>query len=378
VRPSADYTRTVLNFELPKFLGAILAAAPRAGDVLLAVGCPPQVQVDGALVRLRMAGLERLSPFQTETIVLYLLAMAPATAAARVRTEGASHFAYSVPGVSRFRVAVFSQRGTFAVSLRSIPERVPTLAELALADVVGEACEERNGIIFVNGPAGSGRTTTLAAMLATINGARACHVVTVEDPIEFLHRHGAATVNQREVGIDTPTLAHGLADALRQGAHILAASEVRDESEARLLLEAAETGHLVLSTLRGFDTASALQRFLSLFPAEERDSVRVRLARVLRWSFTQQLLPHRSGRKVVMEVCRGTRAIFDQIAGESLDSSSLADILRDGEVEGQMSFDRVLETRVRAGELEVSTALANAVLPRQLELRLLDVREQRP
>ena len=265
---SGGYTEIVLNFELPKFLAGIMGAAPRAGDVLLAVGCPPQVQVDGSLVRLPVSGLERLTPFQTEAVVLHLLAMAPHAAAVRVREEGAAHFAYSVPGVSRFRVAVFSQRGTYAVSLRTIPERPPSLAELGLLPALREACHERNGVVLVNGPTGSGRTTTLAAMLAELNGSRACHVVTVEDPIEFLFRHGTATVNQREVGTDTPSLARGLADALRQGAQVLLVSEVRGSDEARLLLEAAETGHLVLTSVRGFDTASALLRLLSLFPPE--------------------------------------------------------------------------------------------------------------
>ena len=263
----------MLNFDLPKFLAAILAAAPKAGDLLMAVGLPPQVQVDGELVRLRVGGLERLTPFQTEAVALHLVAQAPASAAARVRQEGAAHFAYSIPGVSRFRVAVFTQRGTFAVSLRTIPERVPMLTELRLPEAMRDACRERNGIVLVNGPAGSGRTTSLAAMLGEINATRACHVVTVEDPIEFLHRHATATVNQREVGTDTPSLAVGLAAALRQGAQVLLVSEPRDVEQARLLLEAAETGHLVLTTLRGFDTVSAVARLLSQFPAEERDEV---------------------------------------------------------------------------------------------------------
>jgi len=368
----------VLNFDLPKFLGAIMAAAPRVGDVLLAVGCPPQAQIDGTLVKLKMAGMERLTPFQTEAIVMHLLAMAPPSAAARVRAEGAAHFAYSVPGVSRFRVAVFSQRGTYAISLRTIPERVPTLVELGMPEAARAACHERNGIVLVNGPAGSGRTTTLASMVAEINGQRACHVVTVEDPIEFLHRHATGTVNQREVGLDTTSVAVGLADALCQGAQVLLVSEVRTVEEARLLLEAAETGHLVLTTVRGFDTASAVLRILSLFPAEERPEARVRLARVLRCSFTQQLVPHLDGRKPIVEVWRATRGAVSQLAEGPLDSVSLADLLRDGEPEGQMGFDRMLEQRVRTGEMEMEAAIANAVLPRQLELRLLDLREGRP
>jgi twitching motility protein PilT len=368
----------VLNFDLPKFLGVILSEAPRAGDVLLAVGVPPQVQVDGSLVGLRLAGLERLTPFQTEGVVLHLLAQAPPAAAARVRSEGAAHFAYSVPGVNRFRVAVFSQRGTFAVSLRRIPEKVPSLAELQLPEAMREACHERNGLVVVSGPADSGRTTSLAAMLAEINSMRSCHVVTVEDPIEFLHKHGKSTINQREVGVDTPTLLQGLASGLRQGAHVLLVSEPRNADQADLLLETAETGHLVFTSLRGFDTASSLARLLSLFPAEERQEARLRLARVLRWVFVQQLVPHRDGRHPVVETWRSTRATALHLAEGPLNSIALADLLLEGEQDGQVGFDRELERRVRAGRIEAETAVASAVLPRQLELRLLDRRGAGP
>ncbi|MFI5143145.1 MAG: type IV pilus twitching motility protein PilT [Thermoanaerobaculales bacterium] len=364
----------MLNFDLPKFLGAIMAAAPKAGDVLLAVGCPPQVRVEGSLVRLRMAGLERLTPYQTEAVVLHLLATAPPIAATRVRQEGAANFAYSVPKVSRFRVAVFAQRGTYAISLRNIPERVPSLEELGLPSSASEACRERNGIVLVNGPAGSGRSTTLAAMLNEVNASRPCHVVTVEDPIEFLHKHDMATVNQREVGTDTPSLAAGMRDALRQAAQVLVVGEPHDAEEARLLLEAAETGHLVFTSLRGVDTASSLLRLLGLLPGEERAEARARLARVLRWSFTQQLLPHPDGRRPVVEVWRSSRATTTHLTEGALDSVALADVLRDGERDGQVGFDRELERRVRAGELEIETAGEYAVLPSQLELRLLDVR----
>ncbi len=365
----------MLNFDLPGFLAALIAAAPRAGDVLLAVGLPPQVQTGGELVRLRVPGLERLSPFQTEAIVLHLLAQAPATAAARVRQEGAAHFAYSVPGVGRFRVAVFAQRGTFAVSLRTIPERVPTLADLGLPEAMRDACRERKGIVLVNGPAGSGRSTALAAMVSEINATRACHVLTVEDPIEFLHRHGLATVNQREVGLDTPSTSAGLLGALRQTAQVLLVTEPRDGEQARLLLEAAETGHLVLTSLRAFDTASAVMRLLSLFPAEERPDVRARLARSLRWSFTQHLVPHRDGRHPVVEVWRATRSSTAHMADGPLSSVAFADLLRDGEGEGLVGLDRELERRVRAGEVAIDAAMDDSVLPRQLELRLLDLRE---
>jgi twitching motility protein PilT len=237
-----------------------------------------------------------------------------------------------------------------------------------------EACRERNGIVLVNGPAGSGRSTSLAAMLTEINRTRSCHVLTVEDPIEFMHRHQEATVNQREVGRDTPSLAQGMTDALRQGAQVLLFSEPHTAEHTHLLLEAAETGHLVFTTMRAFDTASALRRLLSFFPVEEREDVRFRLSRALRWSFTQQLLMLVSGRLPVVEIWRHTRATAVHLSSGALDSAAMGDILRDGEKEGLIGFDRELERRVRLGEIGVDAALACSVLPQQLELRLLDLR----
>ncbi len=323
-----------------------------------------------------LPGLARLSPFQTEAMVVHLLAMGPASAAARWRELGAAHFAYSVPGVSRFRAAVFSQRGSCAVTLRAIPERVPTLEELRLPAGMREACAERSGILLVNGPTGSGRTTTLAAMIGEINATRSCHVETIEDPIEYLHRHGVATVNQREVGIDTPSLAQGLSDSLRHGAQVILVSSISCPEEARLVLEAAETGHLVLTSMRGPDTATALARLLCLFPPGEREEARARAARTLRWSFTQQLVPHRDGRRPVVEVWRATRATVAHLIEGNLEPSAVADVLRDGENQSLLAFDRALERSVRAGLLARETALAVASAPRQLELRLLDMREE--
>lgn len=369
------YTGPVLNFDLPSFLSEVGRRAGQGGDVLLGVGLPPCVLTDGELKRVEIPGLPRLSPYQTEAVVLNLLASAPAAAAEKVQKKGAAAFAYSIPGVNRFRVAVFQQRGSFGVTLRSIPDRVPSLAELELVPAVAEATQERTGVVLVNGPAGSGRTTTLAALVGEINRTRACHVMTVEEPIEFLHKHEKAAIFQREVGIDTPSLSQGLVDAAAAGAEVIMASEVRTPDEARAVLELAETGHLLLTSLRGYDTASALSRFLSLFPPEERPEARMRLSRVLRFCFTQRLLPHRDGkRRPVFEVFRQSVAASEFLAQGRLDSATVSDFLRDGEKEGQQSFDRELERKVRRGELDAAVALEYAVLPRQLELRLLDLK----
>jgi twitching motility protein PilT len=363
----------VLSFDLPRFLAEVLDAAPQQGDVLLTVGSPPLVQVGDEPTPVAFGSIGRLVPFQTEAVVLHLLAAAPPIVATQLREGGAAHFAYSVPGMNRFRASVFSQRGSYAIVLRTIPMQVPPLADLMLPTAIEEVARERNGLVLVCGPAGSGRTTTIAAMVAEINRSRRCHIVTVEDPIEFLHRHDRAVVNQRQVGIDTPSLAVGLADALRQGAQVVAASEVHAAAEARLLLEVAETGHLVISTVRGLDSASGLSRLLSLLPDDERTDGRARLARVLRWVFAQRLIQHRTARRAVVEVWRPTRGALRLLEDGTLDSTAFADILRDGEAEGTVAFDRELERRVRAGLLPAETAVASAVLPRQIELRLQDL-----
>jgi len=363
----------VLGLDVPSFLAEVARRGAGGGDLLLGVGLPPCLVHNGELVRVDFPGLPRLSPFQTEALALHLLASAP-PACRRVREVGAAAFAYSVPGVNRFRVSVFFQRGSFAVSLRAIPERVPTLEELELPPAMAEAAQEQSGLVLVNGPAGAGRTTAMAAILAEINRRRPCHVITVEEPIEFLHKHGKAAIHQREVGADTPSLAQGLADAARAGAQVIMASEIRTGEEAQQVLELAETGHLLLTSLRGFDTASALGRWLGLFPAEERGEARARLARVLRFSFTQRLVPHRDGRRrPVVEVFRHSPSAVEFLLAGALDSQTFADFLRDGEKEGQRGFDQELEARVRQGVLSPQVAVNFAVLPRQLELRLLDL-----
>ena len=368
----------MLNFDLPGFLDVLRGEARGGGDILLSVGSPPRVVVEDRLVRVALPGLEQLTPFQTETVVVHLLGKAPPSVAVRIREDGAAHFAYSVPGTGRFRAAVFCQRGSYAVALRSIPESLPTLETSGLPDTVRQACREHSGIVLVNGPAGAGRTTTLAAMIAEINRTRACHIVTVEDPIEFLHRHECAVVNQRQVGLDTPSLVKGLGDGLRQGAQVLMASEVHTDEEAHLLLEAAETGHLVLSTVRGLNTASALSRFLSLFPIEDRAEARVRLARALRWCFSQRLVQHHDRRRPVLEVWRATDASAAHLESGSLDPASFADVLHDGEADGMVEFDRDLERRVNGGELDRRQALAVAIQPRRLDDRLAAAGEGKP
>lgn len=363
----------MLGFDVGALLVKMLAVSSRVQDIVFAVGKPPLVTVDGRHQPVPLEGLEQVTPFHSEMIVLHLLAMAP-HAARTVRERGAASFSFSVPGVPRFRASVFQQRGSFAAVLRAIPPRPPRLAELGLAEGLGDALDERAGVVLVNGPSGSGRSTTMAALVEELKERRPCHIVTVEAPIEFLHRHGPAIVHQREVGPDTPSLRAGLEDALRLGADVLVVSQLADRETAALALEAAETGHLVLTSVRGLDTGSALRRLVGLFEPRERRAVSQQLARSLRLSFTQRLVTRPAGgRRVVAELWRNLPSTRRLLERGELSSQAIADALRDAVEFGVEPLDAALEKAVRAGEIGREAALAEAMEPRQLELRLLDL-----
>lgn len=366
----------MLRFDVAQLLLKLASVSPRVQDLVFAVGRPPLVTVDGAQRSVKLEGLDRLTTFHTEMIALHLLAAAPHAARA-VRDRGAASFTFPVPGASRFRVSVFQQRGSYAVVLRTIPEGKPRLDHLGLTQQLAGVAELTSGIVLVNGPTGSGRSTTIAALIEEISHTRTCHIITVEQPIEFLHRHEQALVHQREVGTDTPSLEAGLDDALQLGAEVLVVSEIPDAGVAALALEAAETGHLVIASLRGLDTGSALRRLVSMFESEARETVCHQLARVLRFSLTQALLPKSGGGRVLAtEIWRNlptTRELLDR--GE-LGSLPIADALRDAAPFGTMPFDLSLERLVRAGAVTREVAMGHAIAPRQLELRLLDVAQK--
>jgi twitching motility protein PilT len=364
----------MLRFDVSQLLTSMASISPRVQDLLFSVGRPPLVTIDGAIRTARIDGLDRMTPFHTEMVVLHLLRSAP-HAAPTVRERGAASFTFSVPGKPRFRASVFQQRGSFAAVLRAIPEGIPRLEQLGLQEDLGWMVDEvSSGIILVNGPAGSGRSTTIAALIEEFNHRRACHIVTVEDPIELLHRHAEAVVHQREVGQDTPSLRAGIEDCLRQGADVIMLSAIPDRETASVMLEAAETGLLIIASVRGLDTGSALRRLVSLFDSEERPAVCSQLARSLRVSFTQRLLSGKAGGRVlVADLWRNlptTRALLQK---GDLASQSIADVLRDATAFGARSFDLALERYVRAGTLEQAVAMGQAVAPNQLELRLMDM-----
>ena len=239
-------------FDLDPLLETMLDAAPGISDLNLSVGRPPQVEVDGQLRPVAFAGIERLLPYQTELIAMRLLAGKRDLADKLVRT-GSADLSYSLARRTRFRVNVFAQRGSFSIVLRVIPNRVPTVEELGIPTQLNEIANERNGIVLVTGPTGSGKSTTLAAIINKLNRDKAIHIITIEDPIEYLHPHNKATINQREVGSDTGTFALALRAALRQAPKVILVGEMRDVETISIALEASETGHLVLSTLHTID-----------------------------------------------------------------------------------------------------------------------------
>jgi len=357
-------------FDLDPLLGTMLDAAPGISDLNLSVGRPPQVEVDGQLRPVPYAGLERLLPYQTELIALRLLSGKRDATERLVRT-GSTDLSYSLARRTRFRVNVFAQRGTYSIVLRVIPSTVPTVEELGIPSVVNEIANERNGIVLVTGPTGSGKSTTLAAIINKLNREKAIHIITIEDPIEYLHPHNKATINQREVGADTQTFALALRAALRQAPKVILVGEMRDVETISIALEASETGHLVLSTLHTIDASKTIDRIVGVFPKNEERQVRTRFAQSFKWIVSQRLIPKQGGgRMAVCEILRSNSRTREYVAEGEKEGKSLLDAMEDGVLEGMQSFDYELEKLINAGQLDRETALSYATNRTNLQLRL--------
>src|SRR5437016_9489542 len=276
------------NFNLDAILEAMLKMSDRVSDLNFSVGRPPQVEIDGQLTPVNFPGLPRLTPYQTEMIAMYML-RGDRDLTRTLMVNGSVDLSYSIPQKTRFRVNVFAQRGTYAIVLRVIPEGVPTLDSLKLPQEVANVCKLKNGIVLVTGPTGSGKSTTLAVIINQINQDYAYHIITIEDPVEYMHRHVKSTVNQREVGSDTKTFALALRAALRQAPNVILIGERRDVETIEIAMEAAETGHLVLCNLRQIDAAKTVDRIIGVFPKDQESQVRTRLAQSFRYIISQRL-----------------------------------------------------------------------------------------
>jgi len=357
-------------FDLDPLLESMLDAAPGISDLNLSVGRPPQVEIDGQLRPVAFAGIERLAPFQTELVAMRLIANKRDLAEKLVK-NGSVDLSYSLAQRTRFRVNVFSQRGTYSIVLRVIPNRVPTIEELGIPQQLNQIAGERNGIVLVTGPTGSGKSTTLAAIINKLNREKAIHIITIEDPIEYLHPHQVATINQRELGADTPTFAHALRAALRQAPKVILVGEMRDVETVSIALEAAETGHLVLSTLHTIDAAKTVDRIVGIFPKNEERQVRTRFAQSFRWIISQRLVPKKGGgRMAVCEVLRANSRTKEYVQEGEREGKSLEDAMSDGVLEGMQTFDLELERLINSGVIEREVGLSYASNRTNLLLRL--------
>jgi len=360
------------NFNLDAILEAMLKVSDRVSDLNFSVGRPPQVEVDGQLVPVTFPGLPRLTPFQTETIVMTML-RGDRDLTRTLMTNGSVDLSYSIPQKTRFRVNIFSQRGTYAIVLRVIPEGIPTLASLKLPDELSNVARLKNGIVLVTGPTGSGKSTTLAAIINQINHEQAYHIITIEDPVEYMHRHQKSTVNQRELGSDTKSFSLALRAALRQAPKVILIGEMRDVETIEIAMEAAETGHLVLSTLHTIDAAKTVDRIIGVFPKDQEPQIRTRLSQSFRYIISQRLLPRVGGGRVaVLELLKSTMRTRDYVVKGESEGRSLTDAMHDGQVDGMQTFDDEIEKLWNAGVISRETALVYASNPTNLALRMTD------
>jgi len=362
-----------------QLVASMLNGRENVSDLIFSPGRAPQIEVRGELIELRFKGLECLTPQQTHEIAEDLIG-SNQNAGQQVAQTGSADLAYAIAGVSRFRVNIFRQRTSYAIVMRVIPVDIPSLDDLGLPDHLGEIAHLRNGIVLVTGPTGSGKSSTLAAIVDKMNLERAIHVVTIEDPIEFLHTHKRATIHQRELHSDTPTFALALRAALRQAPKVILVGEMRDRETMEIALEASETGHLVLSTLHTIDASKSVERIIGAFPQGDQHAIRTRLSKAFQYVISQRLLPRAdgAGRIAILEILKSTLRTREYIARGEEDGKTLLDAMRDGTQEGMQHFDGEMDRLVRAGVITLDVGMSYASNPNNLRLELADyIEEQR-
>jgi twitching motility protein PilT len=357
-------------------IAAMLKAVPKTSDLIFSPGRAPQVETNGQLVQLKIPGVGVLTPEDTARIASELIGR-NASVVDKLKNDGSCDISYGLHKVGRFRVNVFTQRGSCAIVMRVIPSAVPSFQDLNLPLQLTEACDLRPGIVLITGPTGSGKSSTLAAMVNRINEEKACHIITIEDPIEFLHGHKRATVHQRELHTDAPTFALALRAALRQAPKLILVGEMRDRETIEVALEAAETGHLVYSTLHTIDAAKTVERIIGAFPLSDQHAVRMRLSKSFRYIVSQRLIPRRdgSGRVAAFEVLKGTLRTREYIQKGEGEGKTLLDAMRDGSTDGMQYFDSEIERLIRANVIDISTGLSYATNSENMRLQLGDLLE---
>jgi twitching motility protein PilT len=349
----------------------MLSVSDKVSDLIFSPGRPPQVELMSELQAVAVPGLERLLPPHTAALAKLIIGNHP-TAGEALDKFGSADLSFSAPGLARFRVNIFMQRGSHAIVMRVIPPNPPKWSDFNLPPILKEIAGLKNGIVLVTGPTGSGKSTTLAAVIDLVNETKAYHIVTIEDPIEFLHRHKRSTIHQRELHSDTPSFSLALRAALRQAPKVILVGEMRDRETIEVALEAAETGHLVLSTLHTIDASKTVDRIIGLYPKNEEQVIRTRLAQTFRYIVSQRLIPRADGRGRIaaVEVLKSTPRTREYVAAGESDGKTLLDAMRDGRLDGMQDFDTVIKEMIESETLTLEDGLSFATNPNNLQLAL--------
>jgi twitching motility protein PilT len=339
-------------YDLKERINQLLRAAIelKASDIHLTIGSAPVFRIHGDLKRY---GQEVLKPENTEQMAR---AIVPVHLWTEFKERGEMDFSYALPGVSRFRVNVYFQRSCISIALRVVPRNIPTLEELKLPPVLMKIAEKHQGLVLVTGPTGSGKSTTLASMIHYMNQTMRKHIITLEDPIEYLHKHGSSIIDQREVGFDTKSFAYGLRSALRQDPDVILVGEMRDLETIQTAITAAETGHLVLGTLHTSSAVSTIERIIDVFPAEQQSQVRVQLASVLQGVIAQRLLPtvDKKGRIAVSEILLNNSAVANLIRSEKI--HQIPTVMQTSKAIGMELFESNVNRFLNAGMISKEVA----------------------
>ena len=354
----------------------LLTFAHRSGasDCHLAAMEPPRLRINGDMKKIEHPAL---SPEEVHTMVFDIMSDGLRR---QFQETNDVDFSFELGDLARFRVNVFRGRRGEGAVFRTIPTKVMTVEDLGLPNILKDICDKEKGLVLVTGPTGSGKSTTLAAMIDYINESFEGHILTIEDPIEFVHGHKKATIHQRELHSDTPTFSLALRAALRQAPKVILVGEMRDRETMEIALEAAETGHLVMSTLHTIDASKSVERIVGAFPLGDQQAIRTRLARTFQYVVSQRLVPRAdaSGRVAVLEVLKSTLRTRDYVEKGEADGKTLLDAMRDGAEEGMQHFDGELERLIRAGIISIETGLSYATNVNNLRLDLTDyIMEQR-
>lgn len=347
--------------EIDYILGKMLDSHNNVSDLNITVGKPFQVEASGQLTGVELEPpFPALTPFQAEVFALNLINR-DRRLTEILLAQGSCDSSYELTGRARFRVNIFSQRGNYSIVLRQLATKIPTFDDMQLPEAFHKMAEEKNGIILVTGATGSGKSTSLAALLNDINERKSVHIITLEDPVEFSHPHKKATFNQREMGNDFDSFASGLRAALRQAPKVILVGEMRDRETVEIALSAAETGHLVVSTLHTVDAGQTINRILGMFSSEEETQIRIRLADTVRWIACQRLLPKEGGGRVAaFEIMGSNLRVKDTILNGESEGKTYYEIIQAGKAFGMMTFDDYIVELFSRGEVSEDTAKAYA------------------